>query len=43
MRRFFFHFYDGQRMFRDENGLDLTDEAAATQGKRMKFLSLARA
>ena len=29
MPRFFFHFYDHQHAFRDEEGLDLANEAAA--------------
>ena len=29
MPRFFFHFYDRQHAFRDEEGLDLANEAAA--------------
>src|SRR4051812_24718003 len=34
MQRFFFHFYDGQRAFRDDDGLDLADEGAARTSAR---------
>lgn len=34
MQRFFFHFYDGQRAFQDDDGLDLADEAAARASAR---------
>ncbi len=34
MQRFFFHFYDGQHVLQDEDGLDLADEAAARASAR---------